>query len=126
MEERQLAAVGGTQGLRRYAASALRGERAGHAAHGRPMESVRVAEHGGHRITIRTRYTIEVDGRPLRTHLVLDNDGQLACHALPNYAFGSAVDLVKHLIDQFPADFARPHVHRSTPRRPARRARRRR
>jgi hypothetical protein len=70
-----------------------------------PMESVREATYRGHRITIRTTYRIEVDGVPLAGHLAVTNDGRVHYHAMPNLSYGSAVDLVKQLIDAFPDDF---------------------
>ena len=71
-----------------------------------PHETVREAYHGGHRIVIGTTYRIEVDGRPIGGHFVVTEDGQVQCHALPNYTFSSAVDLVKSMIDIFPEDFS--------------------
>lgn len=73
--------------------------------HHGPTVSVREADHAGRRIVIRTTYEVTVDGAPLAVPLVLTNDGVLHCHALPNYQFQSAVDLIKGLIDEFPEDF---------------------
>ena len=81
------------------------GAHGAHRAHGR-MESLRTAEHKGHGIEIRTRYDVRIDGKAFTTHLILDNRGQLACHALPNYAFTSAIDLVKQILDSFPEEFS--------------------
>lgn len=75
-----------------------------HAA-GHSMESLREADHQGHHIEIRTTYSILVDGRPLPTHVVVNNDGTLHSHALPNYTFASAVNMVKKIIDYFPEEF---------------------
>jgi hypothetical protein len=74
--------------------------------HGR-MESVRDAHYEGHHIVVRTRYQVEVDGHMLMGHMGVTNDGQVHYHPVPNLAFASAVDLVKHLIDIFPDDFAK-------------------
>jgi hypothetical protein len=79
---------------------------AGH-EHMAELESVREIEHKGHRITIRTHYEIEVDGRPLRGHIYVGNDGKVSSHAFPAYSFSSTVDLVTKLIDTFPAEFER-------------------
>jgi hypothetical protein len=78
-----------------------------HAGHGGdgPLVSIREAEHKGHKITIRTEYTIEVDGEPLQGHFSVGADGNVHYHSLPNYEFASAIDLVKKLIDAFPRDF---------------------
>lgn len=67
-------------------------------------ETVRVAEHRGRRIVIRTTYQVEVDGQPVKLPLVLTHDGLLRCPALPDHQFESAVDLVKALIDRNPED----------------------
>jgi hypothetical protein len=37
----------------------------------------------------------------------VDNKGKVSAHALPNYSFVSAVDLVKKMIDEFPDDFTK-------------------
>ena len=77
------------------------------AMHRHPGEdSVREADHKGHHIVIRTTYEITVDGKPVTGHMGVDNEGQVHYHPVPNASFASAVDLVKHLIDTFPEDFA--------------------
>lgn len=76
-----------------------------HEAHAGMMESVREATYRGHTIVIRTAYHIEVDGVAIEGHLGVTNDGQVHYHPVPNLSFGSAVDLVKQLIDTFPDDF---------------------
>jgi hypothetical protein len=73
--------------------------------HGHPMESVRTATHLGHEIVIKTCYEITVDGKPLATPLSVGNDGTLHTHALPEYGFSSAVDLVKTIVEIFPDEF---------------------
>jgi hypothetical protein len=80
---------------------------AGHAGHDGPFESVREVEYKGHNITIRTQYEIRVDGKPLSGHIYVDNSGRVSSHAMPTYSFVSTVDLVKKLIDAFPANFAK-------------------
>jgi hypothetical protein len=69
------------------------------------MESVRVAEYQGHRIIVRTRYEIEVDGQMVTGHVGVTNDGNVHYHAVPNLSFPSAVEMVEKLIDIFPEDF---------------------
>ncbi len=79
---------------------------ADHAEHAkRPFQSVREVDYRGHKITIYTQYEIRVDGKPLGGHIYVDNSGKVSAHALPNYSFISAVDLVKKMIDEFPDDF---------------------
>jgi hypothetical protein len=80
---------------------------AGHAGHEGPFESVREVEYKGHNIIIRTHYEIRVDGKPLGGHIYVDNSGRVSSHAMPTYSFVSTVDLVKKLIDAFPANFAK-------------------
>jgi hypothetical protein len=82
------------------------------------MESVRTAEHNGHSILVRTHYEFEVDGNPLVSPVMVDNFGRVACHALPNYSFLSAIDLVKQLIETFPEDFSAEHRAPAHKRRP--------
>ena len=76
-----------------------------------PAETVREADYKGHHIVIGTTYRIEVDGRRVGGHFVVTDDGQVQCHALPNYTFSSAVDLVKSMIEIFPEDFSDTHDH---------------
>lgn len=78
-----------------------------HSHHG-PSQSVREATYKGHHIVVRTTYTVEVDGVAVEGHLAVTNDGQVHYHAVPNLGFGSAIELVKMLIDAFPDDFAGP------------------
>ncbi|MDK2741383.1 MAG: hypothetical protein H8K03_14345 [Nitrospira sp.] len=68
-------------------------------------ESVRTAEYRGHHIVVKTRYAIEVDGRPVMGHLGVTNDGHVHYHPVPNLSFASAVDMVKAIIAVFPDRF---------------------
>lgn len=87
---------------------------AGHPGHDKgPSQSVREIEYNGHKITIHTQYEIKVDGKPFSGHVYVDNSGKVSAHALPNYSFVSAVDLVKKIIDEFPDDFAKKKSDRS-------------
>ena len=70
-----------------------------------PLETVRQQEYRGHHISIRTTYTIEVDGVAIEGHVGVTNDGQVHYHAVPNISFSSAVEMVERLIDAFPDDF---------------------
>lgn len=76
--------------------------------HSVDVASMREDEYKGHKITVKTTYHIEVDGRPVTGHIDVSNEGTIAYHGLPNVSFDSAVDLVKMLIDQFPDDFPGP------------------
>ena len=86
----------------------LKSGEGGHEAeggHAHSMESVRTATHCGREIVIKTCYEITVDGKTLESHLSVDNEGNLHTHALPEYAFSSAVDVVKKIIEAFPSEF---------------------
>jgi hypothetical protein len=76
-----------------------------HSGHAHSTETVRCATHCGHEIVIKTCYEITIDGKPLAAHLTVDNEGNLHSHALPEYAFSSAVDVVKKIIEAFPDEF---------------------
>jgi hypothetical protein len=86
---------------------------AGHAGHEGHFVSVREAEYKGHKITVRTLYEIRVDGKPISGHIYVDNSGRVSSHAMPAYSFVSTVDLVKKLIDAFPATFAKIPIRRT-------------
>jgi hypothetical protein len=101
MDPKQLTAGAGPQSLGAYLAGLPRPTH----HHGGPLVTVREDDHAGHHVVIRTTYEITVDGKTLAVPLVLTNAGVLHCHALPNYQFKSAIDLVRSLIDQFPDDF---------------------
>jgi hypothetical protein len=75
-----------------------------HMDHG-PARSIREDEFNGHHIVITTTTEIAIDGRPLRIHVGLSNDGSAHCHGLPAYQFASMVDMVRVLIHYFPDDF---------------------
>ncbi len=76
-----------------------------HGHHGGAMENVRETTYRGHRIAVHTSYHIQVDGVTIEGHMGVTNDGQVHYHPVPNLSFGSAIDLVKQLIDIFPDDF---------------------
>jgi hypothetical protein len=80
------------------------------------MANIRKAEHGGHSIEIHTTYRVFVDGKQVNVPLMVDDDGDVHCHALPNYQVSSALDLVKAMIDVFPDTFSGPPKRRSRPR----------
>ena len=73
--------------------------------HGHGIETIREDDYKGHHIVVRTRYEIEVDGKPITGHMALTNDGRIHYHAVPNVSFPSAIALVRQLIDAFPDDF---------------------
>ena len=77
----------------------------GHGGHAGPIETVRESTYRGHRIVVRTTYSITVDDMPVEGHLGVTNDGQVHYHAIPNLGFASAIELVEQLIDAFPDDF---------------------
>ena len=73
--------------------------------HEGPIKSVRIEKHRGHKIKISATYDISIDGHRLGGHLKVGNDGHVHYHGLPNYTWGSMVDMCKQLIESFPEDF---------------------
>ena len=76
--------------------------------HDHPTESVRQVNYKGHEIRIVTTYEISVDGAPVTGHLLVNNEGRIHYHAIPNQEFDSAVDAVKRIIDLSPEGFTTP------------------
>lgn len=113
MDDKDIEQMRNRRALARYTTRVAKEIDSGAAAvhvHGEhATESVREAEHKGHSIVVRTRYEIEVDRKPVMSPIMVDNFGRVACHALPNYSFLSAIDLVKQLIETFPEDFSAEH-----------------
>ena len=56
--------------------------------HEGPRRAVREATYKGHRIGVVTTYEITIDDRPVSGHLLLDNDGSVHYHAIPNQRNG--------------------------------------
>jgi hypothetical protein len=69
-----------------------------------PKSSVREARYKGHRIRIETTYQITVDGQPVTGHVMVNNEGRVHYHSIPNQEFPSAVDMVKRIIDLLPPE----------------------
>jgi len=107
MEREDLASAATAEGVAEYVEKNAPGRSQPPHDHGamHPAESVREATYRGHHILVRTTYHIEVDGVPIEGHVGVTNDGQVHYHAVPNMSFGSAIDLVKQLVDTFPDDF---------------------
>jgi hypothetical protein len=70
-----------------------------HHTHEGPPRSIREATYKGHRIRVVTTYEITIDDRPVSGHLLLDNDGLVHYHAIPNQQFPSMIDMVERIID---------------------------
>jgi hypothetical protein len=64
--------------------------------------SVREVIYKGRTIRIETSYSITVDGEPVTGHVMVNNEGKVHYHAIPNQEFVSAVDMVKRVIDLMP------------------------
>lgn len=69
------------------------------------LSSVRQFTHRGHKVTITTKYKIEIDGKSVNLHASVDQEGRLRCHSTPYESYPSASQLVKQLIDKFPEAF---------------------
>jgi hypothetical protein len=76
---------------------------------GHEATSVREFTHNGHVVKIITTYRVEVDGKPVHGHFSVDEDGRVYTHATPFVTYGSAVDLMKAVIDAYPDAFAAGH-----------------
>lgn len=100
MNSRKLAEAAQPAKLGAYLADLARQTQHDH-GHGDKTVSVRRAEHKGHQIVVTTTYEVEIDDKTLRVPLQVSNDGRLLCHALPNYHFRSAIDLIAALIDHY-------------------------
>jgi hypothetical protein len=75
-----------------------------HAGH--ETTAIREFTHAGHVVRIVTTYRVEVDGRQIRAHLSVDEDGRVYTHATPFVTYASAVDLMKQVIDSYRDDFS--------------------
>jgi len=80
-----------------------------HAGH--EMTSMREFSHGSHVVRIVTSYRIEVDGQPIQAHVSVDEDGRVYAHATPFVTYGSAVDLMKAVIEAYPDAFGGEGPH---------------
>lgn len=106
MDTKKLVSASKPTKLGAYVSRLLAGSRNRHDhGHGGHAESIRETEHHGRKIVIRTTYEVFVDGKVVPVPLGVDDQGQLHCHALPNYQFTSALDAIKTLVDRFPDDF---------------------
>lgn len=65
----------------------------------------READYKGHHIVVRTKYEVEVDGKPLMGHMGVTDTGTVHYHPVPNLSFASALDMVRKIIDVFPDEF---------------------
>ena len=75
--------------------------------------TLRQAQHRGKKIEIHTTYRILIDGEPLQTHTAVLNNGKVHTHGLPQYAFSSAIDMVKKIIDTLAAELPENQLHAS-------------
>jgi hypothetical protein len=84
--------------------NAARARKAQQMHHGESVVT-READYKGHHIVVRTKYEVEVDGRPLMGHMGVSDAGSVHYHPVPNLSFASALDMVRKIIDVFPDDF---------------------
>ncbi|MEM7360012.1 MAG: hypothetical protein AAF431_13000 [Pseudomonadota bacterium] len=75
--------------------------------HGGPVKSIRKATYKGKEIEVHTTYEFFIDGEQTEVHAEVMNDGKVHCHNLPQYAFTSAIRMMKSIIDVM--DFKMPH-----------------
>lgn len=76
--------------------------------------ATRTAIHRGKKIEVETTYKIFIDGEPLRAHVSVLEDGRVHYHGLPNYSFGSAIDLARQIIDTFSQRLPSDELNEST------------
>ena len=84
--------------------NAARARKAQEMHHGESVVT-READYKGHHIVVRTKYEVEVDGKPLMGHMGVTDSGSVHYHPVPNLAFASALDMVRKIIDVFPDEF---------------------
>lgn len=82
-----------------------------HKAH---AATVRRDEYRGRSIEVRTTYEILVDGKPFGAHAGVSADGTVHTHALPQYAFRSALDMVRKVIDAFDVELPDDELQEGT------------
>lgn len=75
-----------------------------HGQHGKGVTSKRVAEHNGRQIEVHTTYKFYLDGKPLKMHATVMDDGKVHCHSLPQYSFASAIKMLKRVVDIMSTD----------------------
>jgi hypothetical protein len=85
-------------------ANAARARKAQQMHHG-DSTVTREGDYKGHHFVVRTKYEVEIDGKPLMGHMGVADDGSVHYHPVPNLSFGSALDMVRKIIDVFPDDF---------------------
>jgi hypothetical protein len=82
--------------------------------HSMHSPSIRTTEYHGHEISIETVYRVQIDGKTVKLPLMVDDAGIVHCHALPNYQFQSALDMVKAIVDIFPSALPKSKKRKST------------
>lgn len=75
-----------------------------HEHHG-PSASTRETTYQGHAVVIRTTYEVSIDGTPIQVPFHVDENGNVSCHAVPNYQASSALDVARRIIDAYPHHF---------------------
>ena len=62
-------------------------------------KSIRECKYRGKSIRIETTYKITIDKKAISTHTRVLDDGSVHCQDFPNYAFTSAIDMAKKIVD---------------------------
>ena len=84
--------------------NAARARKAQQMHHGESVVT-READYKGHHFVVRTKYEVEIDGKPLMGHMGVTDSGLVHYHPVPNLSFASALDMVRKIIDVFPDEF---------------------
>ena len=109
MKPKDLATYGSRADLEKASAAGLHGpehgggmdmDHMGH-AHG-PTENIRTADYRGHDLEIRTTYQVFIDGAQIAVPFHVGDDGQVTCHAVPNYSSPTALDVARRIVDAYP------------------------
>ena len=66
--------------------------------HAETFTSIRTAQHLGKEVRVETTYRMTIDGKPVTSHIGVNDDGSVHTHGLPNYSFASALELGKRLV----------------------------
>ena len=94
--------------------NAARARKAQQMHHGESVVT-RETDYKGHHIVVRTKYEVEIDGKPVMGHMGVNDEGSVHYHPIPNLRFDSALDMVKKIIDVFPDDFGPNAAPQSMP-----------
>jgi hypothetical protein len=65
-----------------------------------PVVTVRRDEYKGHEIEVRATCEVLVDGKPIASPILVDEDGLPHYRPLPHYSWPSAISMARQVIDK--------------------------